>query len=195
MRNSIESTLSGSDFPETFAKYSSQNETQISGTPEAFHFPFYGKKTTMEFVQGKITPKNIDINEYGQSVNRQATSIPVRSPIKFIPEIHYSIELQHWDCVVLSIGETTFAVRMRDGLDAKIEEFADISKLDVSTEDLPYFLVGAVFYLSVGYRETLFHSREKYLNIRFRRGPINRKKIDLEKINLDIEKLFERHAK
>jgi len=149
----------------------------------------------MEFKQGEITPMNIDINEYGQSVNRQVVSIPVRSPIKFIPEIHYSIELQHWDCVVISIGETTFSARMRDGLDDKIEELADISKLDVSEEDLPYFLIGAVFYLSVGYRETLFHSREKYLNIRFRRGPINRKKIDLGKMNLDIEKLFKRHAK
>jgi hypothetical protein len=82
--------------------------------------------------------------------------------------------LQQWQGVVLTDPDVTgdFDVRLEDMTDrARVDEAATMSMNEVSRDDLPLVVPGAIFYLFVGRESDEFGQLSRFFRVRFRRLP------------------------
>ncbi len=100
------------------------------------------------------------------------------------------IALQKWAGYVIEIGEEVFTARLTDLKNKGIEEDAEIYLTEVSEEDRPLLLPGAVFYWSIGYRDDYNGQRHNEGFIRFRRLPAFSRK-DIDRAQQEAEKIRE----
>jgi len=101
---------------------------------------------------------------------------PVLSYVPRIPPPPRPLEkllvLQKWEGTVISHSADEFTAELRDltSPDRAIEQVT-LSVEEIAESDRRLMASGAVFYWSVGYRETLWGQRERVSALRFRRLP------------------------
>jgi hypothetical protein len=80
--------------------------------------------------------------------------------------------LQKWEGTVISCKTGEFSAELRDltSPDRAIEQVV-LSTEEIAESDRRLMAPGAVFYWSIGYRETLWGQRERVSTLRFRRLP------------------------
>ena len=82
---------------------------------------------------------------------------------------HQFKSLQAWEGTVEQVGATTFNARLFDRTSSE-EETAEFELSEISEDDRPLVVTGAVFYWDVGYLITP-GGRRRASEIRFRRLP------------------------
>ena len=105
---------------------------------------------------------------------------PDQAPaLSFVPQIpspprplEKLLVLQKWEGTVISSSADEFTAELRDltSPDRAIEQVV-LSVEEIAESDRRLMASGAVFYWSVGYRETLWGQRERVSSLRFRRLP------------------------
>ena len=112
------------------------------------------------------------------SANSQTEIVPLPRPIgskppSFVQPTEDFNSVRNWEGVVLSVGEDTFFARVRDP-DEKSdlgETTLEVPIEDVTEDEKPLLTEGAVFYLTLGYRQMPGQPRRKDATLIFRRMP------------------------
>ena len=118
-----------------------------------------------------------------ETAKSQIEIIPLPRPIGSKPPRFWQPtedfnSVRNWEGVVLSVGEDTFFARVRDP-DEKLdlgETTLEVPIADVTEDDKPLLVEGAIFYLSLGYRQIPGQPRRKDATLIFRRMPAWSKK-------------------
>jgi len=101
------------------------------------------------------------------------------------------IVFHHWECTVVSVGETSFAATLRSLRDPiDIDKEAEIPNDDIMPDDLELLQPGAVFYWTIGYDVSPGGTRKRSSQVKFRRLPAWTKK-DIERVRAQASELFE----
>jgi hypothetical protein len=79
--------------------------------------------------------------------------------------------LQEWEGTVDSIGDRTFVARLVDRTSPGPDEEAEFDIDEVSRGDRDLLAPGAIFYWSIGYRDSASGSRSRTSLLTFRRLP------------------------
>ena len=79
---------------------------------------------------------------------------------------------QQWSGVVTSIDINNLTVQLQDLTNPQNpNEIIVLSRDEIDNKDQPLIQVGAQFYWSIGYRQGIKYSKQRFSNIRFRRLP------------------------
>ena len=81
------------------------------------------------------------------------------------------VPLCRWRGRVTEVGEETFRAIIREMDQPRPEEEAEIYLSEVGAADRPLLRAGAIFYWSIGYRDTLAGQRRRESVIKFQRRP------------------------
>ena len=83
----------------------------------------------------------------------------------------YFISLQKWEGSVIAVKNDSFLAKLVDMNNEAVDEEADILISEVSEDDLPLVVPGAIFYWTIGYYVAKSRQRKRESVIRFRRLP------------------------
>ena len=96
-------------------------------------------------------------------------------PVLFFPvkaeRTSYFISLQKWEGSVIKVKPDSFLAKLVDMNNEALDEEADILISEVSEDDLPLVVPGAIFYWTIGYYVAKSRQRKRESVIRFRRLP------------------------
>jgi|GEM_PF-998412 len=82
------------------------------------------------------------------------------------------LSLQKWEGYVLEINKDNIIAQLIDLNLLGNKEIAEIPKQEISSSDFDLLREGAVFYWTIGYRDSTSGQRERVSTIRFRRLPM-----------------------
>lgn len=109
--------------------------------------------------------------------SRASAALPVLRAVRRLPPFSRPRErfivLQQWEGTVLSTSDEEFTAVMRDLTNpSRPDEEMTLPIDEVPESDRRLLVSGAVFYWSLGYKETLSGQRERVAALRFRRLPV-----------------------
>lgn len=104
----------------------------------------------------------------GPSELSRAVSPVVQPPL---PELDRSVVLQRWEGRVEYLTDGGFVATLKDLSGDGSDEEAEFALEETSPMDLPLIQEGAIFYWSIGYRDSASGTRSRESVIRFRRLP------------------------
>ena len=96
---------------------------------------------------------------------------PITDPPSSKQKVDHYRALQEWEGTVDSIGDRTFVARLVDRTSPGPDEEAEFDIDEVSRGDRDLLAPGAIFYWSIGYRDSASGSRSRTSLLTFRRLP------------------------
>jgi hypothetical protein len=118
-------------------------------------------------------------SEIGDARQRVAALVGLGAAVPDVPHLvrrhppsrAHSQALQEWEGTVLDRRADSILVRLVDKTNGGSEEEAEILLTELSPHDLPLVRSGAVFYWTIGYRDSVTGQRTRESSIVFRRLP------------------------
>ena len=118
-------------------------------------------------------PQNPDASRIDHDTSNAA--IREERPVLIYPakaeRSSYFISLQKWEGSVIEVKTDSFVAKLVDMKNDALDEKADILISEVSEDDLPLVVPGAIFYWTIGYYVAKSRQRKRESVIRFRRLP------------------------
>ena len=120
-----------------------------------------------------VIPQNPDETRIDHNILNDA--IREERPVLIYPakaeRSSYFISLQKWEGSVIEVKTDSFVAKLVDMKNDALDEKADILISEVSEDDLPLVVPGAIFYWTIGYYVAKSRQRKRESVIRFRRLP------------------------
>lgn len=141
-----------------------------SSAPDASK-PFLLSKRIVE-VKGTTPPLETGAVALTGQIVEQLRLVP--SAVHYKPESaahDVFLPLQRWEGTIIEILKDSFVARLVDKSPDSATEEAEFPLDEVSRDDLPLIKEGALFYWTIGYRDSINGQRTRISEIRFRRTP------------------------